>query len=127
MTASCEALARRVCEGWHHFREDDYREVFAEGCIYQNMPIPGVQRGPDAIAATLAALGGGYDIELRIDNLVATTERVMVERTEFFTPRTGGDPFNLPVVGVFEAAQGQIQAWRDYFHFDPQQWATEAT
>lgn len=46
-----EALTRRVCEGWDKLMPDDFREIFAEDCVYQNMPIPGVNRGPEAIAA----------------------------------------------------------------------------
>jgi len=122
MTASCEELARRVCEGWHEFGDEDYREVFAADCEYENIPIPGVQRGPEAVAATLATIGAGYDVALRIDNLVATPERVMVERTERFDRGDGSDAFELRVVGVFEASNGKLVGWRDYFHFDPKQW-----
>ena len=127
MTASCEQLARRVCEGWHEFRDEDYREVFAEDCRYENMPLPGINHGPEAVATTLRTISDGYEIKLRIDNLVATPDLVMVERTESFTRRDGSGTFELQVVGVFEASNGKIQGWRDYFHFDPQQWGvTEA-
>ena len=125
MTASAELLARRVCESWPEFTLDDFREVFAEDCVYQNMPIPGVNRGPDAVAEVLSAIGGGYEIKLRIENLVATPDLVMVERTESFTKQDGSGSFELPVIGIFEAADGKITLWRDYFHFDPEQWGAE--
>ncbi len=125
MTASAEQLARRVCQSWPELTPDDFRTIFAEDCVYQNMPIPGVARGPDAVAEVLGTIGGGYEIKLRIENLVATPDLVMVERTESFTRQDGAGCFELPVIGVFEAADGKITAWRDYFHFDPKQWGTE--
>lgn len=125
MTASTEEPVRRVCEGWHELTPDDFSEIFAEDCIYQNMPIPGVNRGPDAVAGVLSTLGDGYEIKLRIENLVATGNLVMVERTENFTQQDGSGSFALPVTGVFEVTNGKITAWRDYFHFDPKQWETE--
>ncbi len=125
MTASAEQLARRVCESWHTFTPDDFRGIFAEDCVYQNMPIPGVSRGPDAVAGVLGTIGDGYEIKLRIENLIATADLVMVERTESFTRREGSGSFELAVVGVFEAANGKITAWRDYFQFDPEQWGME--
>ncbi len=125
MTASTEELARRVCESWHEFTPDDFREIFAEDCVYQNMPMPDVNRGPDAVAGVLGIIGDGYEIKLRIENIVATPDLVMVERTESFTKQDGSGAFELPVIGVFEAAGGKITAWRDYFHFDPKQWETE--
>jgi len=125
MTASTEQLVRRVCESWHEFTRDDFREIFAEDCVYQNMPMPGVNRGPDAVAEVLSAIGGGYEIKLRIDNLVAAADLVMVERTESFTKPDGSGSFELPVMGVFEGSGGKITAWRDYFHFDPKQWEAE--
>jgi limonene-1,2-epoxide hydrolase len=30
-------------------------------------------------------------------------------------------------MGIFEAADGKITAWRDYFHFDPTLWETPET
>ncbi len=125
MTASAEQLARRICESWNEFTPDDVREIFAEDCVYQNMPIPGVNRGPDAIAGVLGTIGDGYEIKLRVENIVATPNLVMVERTESFTKQDGSGSFELPVIGVFEAADGKITAWRDYFHFDPNQWGME--
>ena len=125
MTASTEQLARRVCESWPKLTPDDFRGIFAEDCVYQNMPIPGVNRGPDAIAGVLGAIGDGYEIKLRVENIVATPDLVMVERTESFTKQDGSGSFELPVIGVFEAADGKITAWRDYFHFDPNQWGME--
>ena len=125
MTASAEQLARRVCESWHEFTPDDFREIFAEDCVYQNMPIPGVNRGPDAVAGVLSTIGDGYEIKLRIENIVATPDLVMVERTESFSKQDGSGSFELPVIGIFEAVDGKITAWRDYFHFDPKQWGAE--
>ena len=124
MTADAEQLARRVCDSWHTFGPDDFRDLFAEDCVYQNMPIPGVNRGPAAIAAVLSTIGEGYEIKLRVENIVATPGLVMVERTESFTRRDGSGAFELQAVGVFEAAGGKITAWRDYFHFDPEQWGS---
>jgi len=125
MTASAEELARRVCENWDKLTPDDFREIFAGDCVYQNMPIPGVNRGPDAVAGVLSTLGDGYEIKLRVENLVATGNLVMVERTESFTKQDGSGSFELPATGVFEVANGKITAWRDYFHFDPKQWEME--
>ena len=127
MTASAEQLARRVCESWHEFEPDDFSEIFAQDCVYENMLIPGVNRGPDAVAGVLGIIGDGYEIKLRIENIIATADLVMVERTESFTRQDGSGSFELPVVGVFEAADGKITAWRDYFHFDPELWVMQET
>ena len=89
------------------------------------MPMPGVNRGPDAVAGVLGAIGSGYEIKLRVENIVATSKVVMVERTEHFTKQDGSGSFELPVIGVFEAADGKLTAWRDYFHFDPKLWGAE--
>ena len=41
---------------------------------------------------------------------------VMAERVEHFRNKTNAvEPFDLPVVGVFEIADGKIKAWRDYW------------
>ncbi len=125
MTTSAEQLARRICESWNEFTPDDFREIFAADCVYEHMPIPGVNRGPDAVAGVLGIIGDGYEIKLRIENIIATADLVMVERTESFTRQDGSGSFELPVVGVFEAAGGKITAWRDYFHFDPTLWEAQ--
>jgi len=40
----------------------------------------------------------------------------MAERVEHFSNKTNAvEPFDLPVVGVFEIADGKIKAWRDYW------------
>ncbi len=127
MAASAEQLARRVCESWPEFKPQDFSEIFAADCVYENMPIPGVNRGPEAVAGVLGIIGDGYEIKLRIENIIATADLVMVERTESFTRQDGSGSFELPVVGVFEAADGKITAWRDYFHFDPELWVMQET
>ncbi|MCH2172439.1 nuclear transport factor 2 family protein [Myxococcota bacterium] len=125
MSASAEELVRRVCDGWNEFAMEDFREIFAEDCTYQNIPIPGIHHGPDAIFEVLGAIGAGYEIKLRIDNLVTSPTLVMAERTEHFTRQDGTGSFELQAVGVFEVRDGRIQSWRDYFHFDPTLWGVE--
>ena len=124
MTATTEELARRVCERWHELSPEDFRAVFAEDCIYQNMPIPGMKRGPEEIASTLATLGDEIDVKLQVMNLVATPECVMVDRQDSFKRQDGSGSMELPVVGVFEGANGKLTVWRDQFHFDPTFWET---
>jgi limonene-1,2-epoxide hydrolase len=125
MAATTEQLARRVCDSWTSFTAHDYNEVFAEDCQYQNMPMSGVNVGPEAIQTVLGLMGDGYEVKLRIDNLVAGPDMVMIERTESFTRRDGSGSFELPVIGVFEDTAGKITAWRDYFQFDPKQWGVK--
>ena len=127
MAATSEALVRRVCEGWDKLGPDEFREIFSNDCAYENMPMPGVNRGPDAIADVLKTIGDGYEVKLRIESLVADGDLLMVERVESFTKTDGTGSFELPVVGVFQTANGKIAAWRDYFHFDPTLWGMGET
>ncbi len=109
-------VATRVCEGWHRFGLDDFRECFADDVEYQNMPISEVQKGPDAVYAALREVPLTFQVELKIRNVIADENAVMAERVELFAARDGSrEPFELPVLGIFEFRDGKICAWRDYF------------
>jgi limonene-1,2-epoxide hydrolase len=48
-----------------------------------------------------------------IHHLAVREGAVLTERTDVFTLGTTEAP--IPVMGVFEVADGRITAWRDYF------------
>jgi limonene-1,2-epoxide hydrolase len=111
------AVARRVCEAWNLMDLDEYHRLFDAQVDYRNIPLPDDRHiGPDAVHAVLSAFLATWDATLRIDNIAASGNVVLTERTENFTHRAGAKPgFELPVMGVFEFRDGKITAWRDYF------------
>jgi len=57
-----------------------------------------------------------WDIGLEVVSIVGDADTVIAERVEHFRNKTNAvEPFDLPVVGVFEIADGKIKAWRDYW------------
>jgi limonene-1,2-epoxide hydrolase len=110
-------VARRICEAWNLMDLDEYHRLFDAQVDYLNVPFPdNHQIGPDAVHAVLSAFLETWDATLRVDNIAASGNVVLTERTENFTHRAGDKPpFELPVMGVFEFRDGKITAWRDYF------------
>lgn len=45
----------------------------------------------------------------------AGCDKVLTERIDWILDADGAAVMKVPVMGVFEIAQGQIVAWRDYF------------
>jgi limonene-1,2-epoxide hydrolase len=111
------AVTRRVCEAWNDMNLDEYHRLFDAQVDYRNIPLPGDRHiGPDAVHAVLSAFLETWQASLRVDNIAASGNVVLTERTEYFTHRAGAKPgFELPVMGAFEFRDGQITAWRDYF------------
>jgi limonene-1,2-epoxide hydrolase len=111
------AVARRVCEAWNQMDLGEFHRLFDAQVDYRNIPLPGDRHiGPDAVHAVLAAFSQTWDATLRVDNIAASGNVVLTERTENFTHRAGEKPdFELPVMGAFEFRDGKITAWRDYF------------
>lgn len=108
-----DGLIRDFCELWGAGKVDEIIDCFAEDAVYHNIPMEpavGKQAIGDTIRGFYAALKG---IDFVIHKQVAVGDLVMNERTDTFH----GDGFSvpLPIMGVFEIADGRITAWRDYF------------
>ena len=57
-----------------------------------------------------------WEVGLEVVSIVGDANTVIAERVEHFRHKTNAvEPFDLPVVGVFEMADGKIKAWRDYW------------
>lgn len=111
------ATVRRVCEAWSSLQRDEFHQLFDPQVDYRNIPVEGDRHiGPDAVCDVLERFSRSWETDLRLHHIVGDERLVMTERTEHFTHRAGKKaPFVLPVMGVFELADGRITAWRDYF------------
>jgi limonene-1,2-epoxide hydrolase len=47
--------------------------------------------------------------------LAATGDKVLTERIDYILDAAGKAVMTVPVMGIFEVADGRITAWRDYF------------
>ena len=86
---------------------------FTEDAVYHNIPMDPIN-GREAIEATFASfMVMAERIEFETLHTAVSGDLVMTERVDrFISPaRT----VTLPVMGVFEVAEGKIRAWRDYF------------
>ena len=115
-SANIEAV-RKLCERWAWLSEKEFAELMAQDCIYYDVPFPRAQAiGPKAAHAKLSPMQKDCDIGLEVVSIVGEANTVMAERVEHFRNKTNAvEPFELPVVGVFELADGKIKAWRDYW------------
>ena len=117
MTEGIDAV-RRIVEHWPELTVEEWRELCTADVLYQNMPWDRtVIEGPDAIHSTLRDFAGRFDVTFDVRAVSGDGEVAFAERTEHFVPKAQGegDPFDLPVAGVFELRDGRISAWRDYF------------
>ncbi len=106
-------LVRRFCDEWSGGDLDAIVAYFTDDATYHNIPVDPVT-GRDAIRGTIAGFTAGVDkVEFRVHNIVAEGNIVLTERTDVFV--TAAKTIELPVMGTFEVANGQIAAWRDYF------------
>lgn len=105
---------RSFIEAWQRNDLDEIMSYFAADCVYHNIPVEPV-RGLDA---TRAVIQGFASMASRVEWVlreIAETPAgvVLTERLDRF--EIGGRWVELPVMGAFELAGGQITAWRDYF------------
>ena len=86
---------------------------FTADAVYHNIPMAAVQ-GSDAIRTTLMGfMSPETTVEFKVLQQAVNGNVVLNERVDVFT--TGEKVISLPVMGVFEVADGKIAAWRDYF------------
>ena len=106
---------RRLCADWNSMTQADFDWILAAGCEFRNIPLKGdLTIGPAAIGQSLLALAQRWAVAVDIENVVGDETTVMIERTEHFSHRAARkDPFDLPVVGVFQLEPGALTyLWR---------------
>ena len=111
-------VVRRFCAGWSdNIGTGELAAFFSDDAVYHNIPQAPVT-GRQNIASTIASFirpgpPGIESIDFRVINIAANGPVVMTERVDVF--RVSDRSFELQVMGVFEVADGKIDAWRDYF------------
>ncbi|MDO3639632.1 limonene-1,2-epoxide hydrolase family protein [Mycolicibacterium arseniciresistens] len=114
MTRSADELVTDFCGRWTSPDPRELAGFFTEDAVYHNIPLPAVQ-GRAAIEEYIRDFLGNFEhLEFRVHRQVSMGDLVMNERTDVMR-RPGGADIELPVMGVFEIADGRIAAWRDYF------------
>jgi len=115
-------LVSRFCAAWaNDLGAEDLAAFFTDDAVYHNIPVEPVT-GRENIAEYIASFirpgpPGIERIEFRVINIAANGPVVLTERVDVFT--RAGKTFDLRVMGAFEADDGKIKAWRDYY--DPSQ------
>ncbi|ALR12549.1 limonene-1,2-epoxide hydrolase [Mycobacteroides saopaulense] len=106
-------IVREFCGLWAAMDVERMIAFFTEDSVYHNIPMePAV--GREAIATLIRGWSAAMEgIDFEIHRQVCAGNVVMNERTD--TLRVNGVRVPLPVMGIFEIADGKIHAWRDYF------------
>lgn len=107
-----DRIVSDFCAAWTRGDTDAIVAAFAEDATYHNIPMEPIV-GKDAIAAAIGRFLSQGSIRFETHLQVASGNVVMNERTD--TVGTGDEAKIIPVMGVFELADGKITAWRDYF------------
>ena len=107
---------REFCATWPALDKDRVVAYFTDDAVYRNLPFPGETIGGPAIANVLlgAFMSRMASVEVTVHHVASDGLVAFAERTERFVPKEG-EPFELPVVGVFEMRGDRFCAWRDYF------------
>ena len=113
MAITPDALVTQFCAAWVRMDADELAEYFTEDGVYHNIPMAPAE-GKAAVRELLVGMKSMISsIRFEVHRQVAQGDVVMNERTDHL--ERGGKTIALPVVGVFEIADGKIRAWRDYF------------
>ena len=109
-----ETVVRDFCEAFARQDIEELLDCFAEGAVYENVPI-GAATGKEEIRATLKQfIVPDSEAKFEILHLAAAGNTVLTERVDHLT--IAGKSVSLRVMGTFEVtADGKLSAWRDYF------------
>lgn len=92
-------------------------DYFTSDCVYENVGLSktvGAEQAIDFVDAFNAKMPF-ESMTVRLLHVVELHNIVMTERIDSFHNASGAVIFSLPVMGIFELADGKIAAWRDYF------------
>lgn len=108
-------LVASLIKGWETLDADVVADCFAQDGIWHNMPYPPVQ-GRAAIAEAIRRfISTATKVRFVVRHLGEIAPGVVVsERNDIFSMKDGRT-VDIPVMGVFEIANGKITSWRDYF------------
>lgn len=107
---------RRMIEAWDKRDIDLMMDQFADGAIFDNVPMDRIQ-GKEAIRAANAAFMDMIEAApWKVRNIFeAPNGTVLTERDDIFILKDGRT-VNCPVMGAFEINEdNKITHWRDYF------------
>ena len=109
------AIVDTLIHGWEALDADAVAACFTEDGVWHNMPYPPIN-GRGAIAeAVRRFLATATDVRFVLRHVGEVSPgTVVTERNDVFTLKDGRT-VDIPVMGVFETADGKITAWRDYF------------
>ena len=114
MSANTDLIDQFIA-AWPKMDLDEIMGFFADDAVYTNIPIDPPNEGSEAIRKTIEGfMGMAQKIEFVVHHQTENAKGVVMnERTDRFL--IGERWADAPVMGVFEIADGRIQAWRDYF------------
>lgn len=114
MSANTDLIDQFIA-AWPKMDLDEIMGFFADDAVYTNVPIDPPNEGSEAIRKTIEGfMGMAQKIEFVVHHQTENAQGVVMnERTDRFL--IGERWAEAPVMGVFEIADGRIQAWRDYF------------
>lgn len=96
---------------------DSFRELLAEGCIWDQRPMPrltGPRQAVRFLEVARATLGLAT-IDVEILHIASAGEVVHVERIDRLRRADGSLIAAAPVAGVLQFHLGQVVRWREYF------------
>jgi limonene-1,2-epoxide hydrolase len=120
-------LVENFCAAWSHLDAQTLAAYFTANAVYQNMPIPGVICGRDAIEQNLAdQISVLQYTTLSIKQIVAYRHTVMATRVDSYRFVNADHDVNLPIVGVFELTPDfrHFTSWTDYFDLPQSEYST---
>ena len=110
-------VIERFCKSWSTLDIEQIMSFFADDAVYINIPIDPANEGVEAIRKTIEGfVAMASEIEFVVKHQTENAQGVVMnERVDRFHMKADGRWVELPVMGVFELADGKITAWRDYF------------
>ena len=109
-------MVRDFLAAWERRDTDHIVERFAEDGVYHSTPLTPIV-GREAIRAFVAGFVDKPPGRIEIHRQIASATVVMNERTDHIF--LNGQPVSLPIMGVFDIADGHILAWHEYFDLGP--------
>ncbi|MGW7541135.1 nuclear transport factor 2 family protein [Streptomyces sp. NPDC054770] len=121
------ALVQRFCTAWSNLDAAELAAFFAEDATYQNIPLPGVITGRDAIQQALAEqIRILQYTTLDIQQAVSWRNTVIATRVDSYRYTNADHDVDLPIVGVFELTPDfrRFTSWVDYFDLGQSEFGT---